>query len=688
VAYQNYAVKVQVAPFASVEAEQAHYQRLAARYQAPTPAYGFWGRDVDILEIEKRLLRGSEAADQAANILLVQGMGGTGKTTLLQHLMAWWQSTRLVDQVIYFGYDQKAYRLPQILDGVARQVYGEAAFAREFLPFGDAVKAQKLAEKLRAERHLLVLDNLESVTGAALSIKHTLNEAEQAALRDWLVTLAGGRTLVLLGSRGPEEWLVGQFGKLTYELPGLDPEAAGNMAEAILQRHNAAHYRSHPDHRDALRQLLKLLDGYPLALEIVLANLARQTPQAVLDAFSGGAAGIDADSSGELWQDKTASILRCVEYSHSNLSPAAQALLACLAPFTGVINANWLPQYTAQLQKEAALADLPFEQWPDVVQEAVNWGLLTPHEAGGGYLRLQPILPYFLRQRLNEPEAAAQQAAVMAAFRAHYDGIGGALVQLITSKEAQERQVGQALIGLEYENLMTALKSALAARQPFWRYYDALAQYLRSRQAFGDEKAICELILTEQKQYPEEAIQGEIGGDFFMVYGSLGNTNLSLKLYDEAQATLTEALQLIPQLQAIAAELRGQWEATTHHQLGNVAYEQRQWETAVHHYNQALQIKIEFNDRYSQAATHHQLGNVAYEQRQWETAVHHYNQALQIKIEFNDRYSQAGTHHQLGMVAEEQEQWETAIDHYFRAIEVYVQTDEYNLGISSTVNFC
>jgi hypothetical protein len=135
------------------------------------------------------------------------------------------------------------------------------------------------------------------------------------------------------------------------------------MAEAILQRHGVAHYRSHPDHRDALRQLLKLLDGHPLALEIVLANLTRQEPQELLDAFSGGAAGIDATTSGELWQDKTASLLRCVEYSHSNLSPDAQALLTCLAPFTGVFNADWLPQYSAQLKGQPALAHLPYDRW-------------------------------------------------------------------------------------------------------------------------------------------------------------------------------------------------------------------------------------------------------------------------------------------------------------------------------------
>ena len=72
-----------------------------------------------------------------------------------------------------------------------------------------------------------------------------------------------------------------------------------------------------------------------------------------------------------------------------------------------------------------------------------------------------------------------------------------------------------------------------------------------------------------------------------------------------------------------------------------MAQEQRQWPQAEQYYQQALQIKIEFNDRYEQAGTYHQLGSVAQEQRQWPQAEQYYQQALQIKIEFNDRYAQA-----------------------------------------------
>ncbi|MBK8935771.1 MAG: tetratricopeptide repeat protein [Chloroflexi bacterium] len=75
------------------------------------------------------------------------------------------------------------------------------------------------------------------------------------------------------------------------------------------------------------------------------------------------------------------------------------------------------------------------------------------------------------------------------------------------------------------------------------------------------------------------------------------------------------------QIENVPEEWRGKAKASTYHQLGMVAQEQREWATAVSHYNQALALFIEFNDRYNQAGTYHQLGMVAQEQREWATAV-------------------------------------------------------------------
>ncbi|MBK9054621.1 MAG: ATP-binding protein [Chloroflexi bacterium] len=150
---------------------------------------------MDILEVERHLLK-----DEQSNLLLMRGMGGAGKTTLLHHLAWWWQKTRLVQRVFYFGYDVKAYHTQEIVATLALALFGKVD-----------VPWLAVRQKLRAERHLLILDNMESITGERLAVQNTLPPAEQTALRAFLADLVGGKTLILLGSRSDEQWLVGRW---------------------------------------------------------------------------------------------------------------------------------------------------------------------------------------------------------------------------------------------------------------------------------------------------------------------------------------------------------------------------------------------------------------------------------------------------------------------------------------------
>ncbi|MEH2401795.1 tetratricopeptide repeat protein, partial [Nostoc sp.] len=57
-------------------------------------------------------------------------------------------------------------------------------------------------------------------------------------------------------------------------------------------------------------------------------------------------------------------------------------------------------------------------------------------------------------------------------------------------------------------------------------------------------------------------------------------------------------------------------------------------------------------------------GTVAQQLRQYDQARDYYQQALEIKIEFGDRYNCARTYYQLGKVAEELGELEEAKANY------------------------
>jgi tetratricopeptide (TPR) repeat protein len=660
VVYQNQPQSLHVRPF-TPEESNAYYRKVADRYNPAQPGYGFVGRDLDILQIEKLLLT-------SRNILLVQGMGGAGKSTLLHHLGEWWQTTGLVEQVFYFGYDEKAWTRQQIMTTIARRLLSKIDYISQFQPLSQEAQQAFLARRLGAERHLLILDNLESITGQHMAIQHTLSPKEQEKLHQFLIELMGGRTLVLLGSRASEAWLAREtFAENIYELAGLDPEATSVLANLILARHKVSHYGKDPD----LLKLLKLLDGFPLALEVILANLARQTPTEVLTALQSGDTTLQAGKG----QARTENILRCVDYSYSNLAPDIQSLLLCLAPFTSVIFQPTLDLYVTALKQQSALASLPFERWQEVIQGATDWGLLTADTDIPSFLRLQPVLPYFLRIHLSTPVYEKMRNAIELAFRELYDQLGLAFRQYLNSKDPQERQIGQVLVRMEYENLSTATRLALDVQVSILGSYNTLSNYINGIQAPQQGLVFAQTILQRLNTLPKETLIGPLGVDTAIVLDDIARWQMELKQYADAKASYQKALELWLENTSMDADTLRKKSASIYHQLGRVAQEERVWKEAKGYYEQALQICIEYNDRYSQASTYHQLGNVAQKERAWEEAKGYYEQALQIFIEYNDRYSQASTYHNLGAVAQEERAWEEVKGYYEQALQIFI---EYN----------
>ena len=275
-------------------------------------------------------------------------------------------------------------------------------------PCPSRPRSSRSPQLLRATRHLLILDNAESITAAPAAIPHALAPAERDKLKALLARLRGGRTLVLLGSREPETWLTGSgTGPGIYPLPGLDPQAASVLVERILTRHHATRYLNDAAERGALQDLVTLLGGYPLPLTVVLPVLAAAPPSAVLAELKAGGPG--ADPAGLIG--------RAIEYSHGKLDPALQNSLLLLAPFTAVIGTgpilDALPR-PAPAKHEAVQALGPVDL-AAALDQAVTVGLAAPHPQLSYLVQVQPVLPYFLRSRLHD-----QPALHAAASQAHY----------------------------------------------------------------------------------------------------------------------------------------------------------------------------------------------------------------------------------------------------------------------------
>ena len=689
VVYSNGAVNLNLREFTPQETED-YFVSVSKLYKFTQPTYGFVGRDLEILKIERSLLKN--------NILLLQGMGGTGKTTLLTYLQEWWQTTNFAQDVFYFGYDKQAWTLEQIVFDIGKKVYGSDLSPNSFLTKAPATKrgekykladfqamnpaaqVQQLVAKFRAESYILILDNLESVTGQQLAIQNTLPEVERNKIRDFLGQLVIGKTRVVLGSRSSEQWLEKQTRMHIYHLRGLDPQSRSKLAEKILELHVEKHRIPKLRKDDDFNKLMKLLAGYPLAMEVVLANLRRQLPTEILEKLA--AADVDLDNNRETG-DKTESILKCVEYSHSNLSADAQKLLLCLAPFSGFIDRSDIPNYIKELQKLEPFQDYAFEQFDAAIQEAINWGLLSgldlspnpsPAMKGGQeaerLLVIQPIFPYFLNTKLNQLDEVTR-AALREGFKNHYLGLSRSYNQLMESMDADQRQWGIFFCKQEYENLYNALTISLEKQESIDIFF-CLAEYFELVNDIDSRLKLSEFVCTAQEAYPSEIRTGEIGLHIVMALDRLACCYLETKAYQKARESYQKIVEEIQTLTGVEETQKQSALASTCHQLGRVAEELREYEQARSYYQQALDIKIAFSDRFSQAGTLHQLGIVAQELREYEQARSYYQQALDIYIASSDRYEQASTLHQLGIVAQELREYEQARSYYQQALDIKI----------------
>ena len=663
VAFRQRALQLRLAPMD--EAEQGRfYQRQADIGEEPSPEYGFVGRDLDIQAIERRLL-----TSPGANQVLVQGLAGAGKTTLLRHLAWWWQRTGLVDKVFAFSYEDRAWTASQIIRDIRARLLTPVQQARaDSMP--EAAQLEQVTQLLRADRHLLILDNAESITATPAAIPHALSPADQDQIKTLLSRLHGGKTLVLVGSREAETWLApASFHDNIYRLHGLDPQASSTLVDRILRRHHATGWLTDTAERSALQDLIGLLGGYPLPMTVVLPVLAAAAPTQVLADLRAG--GTSPDPAGQ--------ITRAIEYSHGRLDPALQASLLLLAPFTATIPTGpILDAYQDLLQQDDTVQALGPVDLAAAVAETARVGLATPHPQMANMVQVQPVLPYFLRSRLRQQPHL--QAATSQAHYQLYTALRPAFRELLEAPgDPDKRATGQAAIRAEYANLTTAVDHGLTTGQPIEPIIRSLYSYLEQT---SQPTALRSLLDDAIARYPQPASNAQ-KRELAVLHNLAGNAALNQHRPGDAKSHHETELQLM----AAIGDRKAQ--AAAYHQLGWVAQEQRRFDEAEANYRKALGIYLEFDDRHETAGTYHQLGTVAHALGRFDEAEANYRKALDIKLEFDDRHSAASTYGQLGTVAQAQRQFEEAEANYRKALDIYLEFDDrhsaagtyHNLGI-------
>ncbi|WP_426570916.1 DUF4062 domain-containing protein [Aquihabitans sp. McL0605] len=295
------------APAGSVGAAASEHR---TRLSLPAPSTSLVGRDDDIAAVTTLLV------DPAVRLVTLTGPGGVGKTRLAVAVAGRleardrWTATF----VPLASVTDPAAVLPRVAAAVGASIEG----ARTALDV--------LAEHFAGAPALVVLDNLEQVTGAAPVLDELLACAPD------LTVLATSRTVLRL--RAERDYPVSTLAvPAATDGPILDQLASSAAVALFVDRAQAVRYdfALTADNAAAVVEICRRLDGLPLAIELAAARTRLLDPAALLARL---ATSLDALGTGPVDLPERQRTLRAtVEWSIGLLGEDEQELLARLSVF-------------------------------------------------------------------------------------------------------------------------------------------------------------------------------------------------------------------------------------------------------------------------------------------------------------------------------------------------------------------
>jgi predicted ATPase/class 3 adenylate cyclase/Tfp pilus assembly protein PilF len=568
----------------------------------------FVGRQVELRRI-------AEQFEGGTRLLTLLGPGGTGKTRLARrYAMAWlgeWPGG------VYFCDLSEARSLEGIHFVVALALGVPLSKGDASAQLGHAIAGRG--------RCLVILDNFEQVQAHA-----------QATLGSWIDRAPQAHFAVTSRERLR---LAGEMVEPVHPLALTDDAITLFGVRARAQQPD---FVLDPRSRHAVAEIVRLLDGLPLAIELAAARIRVMSPAQIVerlkDRFTllAGARGVAG---------RQATLKAAIDWSWDLLAPWEQAALAQCSVFDGGFTL------------EAAEAVLALGDWPEApavleaIQSLVDKCLLRawlPKAAG----RLDLAEPFF-GMYLSIHEYASQKlwafgeraaGDAMQRHGGHFAGFGcdDALDSLLTQNGVTRRQT----LALELDNLVTACRRAIRRGEPEVAAACYLAAWavLEAQGPFGLAATLGQQLLGIEGLSPDRCALVQIAlADALRAEGKI----------EPSGAMLTQALATARRSGAARTE------AVALRHLAVALYRSGHNEEARRSFDEALALHEALNDRAQLGVLNANLANFEMELGRMSEARVRYATALALHREVGNRAAEGITlgnlatlDHELGYLDE------------------------------------
>ena len=386
----------------------------------------FVGRQADLRRLAEQLESGTR-------LLTLLGPGGTGKTRLVRrYAMAWlgeWPGG------VYFCDLSEARDLQGIHLAVALALGVPLSQGDAGAQLGHAIAGRG--------RCLVILDNFEQVQALA-----------QASVGQWLDRAAQASFVVTSRER---LHLAGEV------VAALDPLALADDAIALFAARARAQQRDFAidaDNRGAVAEIVRLLDGLPLAIELAAARVRVLSPAQIVERLRDR---FQLLAGGDATTARQTTLRATIDWSWDLLSAPEQAALAQSSVFDGGFT----------LEAAEAVVDLSGRPDAppviDVLQALVDKSMLLAWLPKGDG-RLAEVPPYFgfhfsiLEYASHRLRAGGAAAAAQSRHGRHFARLGSeAGIDALLVHGGQRRRQ---LLALELDNLVSGCRRALSAPDP------------------------------------------------------------------------------------------------------------------------------------------------------------------------------------------------------------------------------